>query len=92
MDKLQLVAQWLQETYQKPEEATRFALTFVTERSDEIKEFQTWLAAKEAMLKAQRTPESLEAQKLATQQKIDADIAMITSAKVAAVDDVAVKK
>ena len=81
MYKLQLVAQWLQETYQKPDEATRFALMFVTERSDEIKEFQTWLAAKEAMLKAQRTPESLEAQKLATQQKIESDLAVITAAK-----------
>jgi len=87
MDKLQLVAQWLQETYQKPDEATRFALMFVTERSDEIKEFQTWLAAKEAMLKAQSTPESLEAQKLATQQKIESDLAVITAAKVAAVEE-----
>lgn len=87
MDKLQLVAQWLQETYQKPEEATRFALAFVAERSDEIKEFQDWLAAKEAMLKAQRTPESLEAQKLATQQKLDSDLAVITAAKVAVVEE-----
>ena len=84
MNKLELIATWLSETI-KPEEATKFALMFMAERSDEIVEFQDWLKAREAKLLAEKTPEALKAQELATKQAIDQQLAAVVEAKVAEV-------
>lgn len=84
MNKLELIATWLSETI-KPEDATKFALMFMAERSDEIVEFQDWLKAREAKLLAEKTPEALKAQELATKQAIDQQLAAVVEAKVAEV-------
>ena len=81
MNKVDLIATWLSETI-KPEDATKFALMFMAEHSDEIVEFQDWLKAREAKLLAEKTPEALKAQELATKQAIDTQLSAITEAKV----------
>lgn len=84
MNKVELIATWLSETI-KPEDATKFALMFMAEHSDEIVEFQDWLKAREAKLLAEKTPEALKAQELATKQAIDQQLAAVVEAKVAEV-------
>ena len=84
MNKLELIATWLSETI-KPEDATKFALMFMAEHSDEIVEFQDWLKAREAKLLAEKTPEALKAQELATKQAIDQQLAAVVEATVAEV-------
>lgn len=84
MNKVDLIATWLNETI-KPEDATKFALMFMAEHSDEIVEFQDWLKAREAKLLAEKTPEALKAQELANKQAIDQQLAAVVEAKVAEV-------
>lgn len=77
MDKQQLILQWINQEFQKPEDANQYIIGFLAEHAADIPEFQAWLKAEEAKLKASMTPEALEAQKLANQQEIQRRLAAV---------------
>jgi phosphoribosyl-dephospho-CoA transferase len=65
MEKQQIIATWVTEKFgMNQQEIVNFLLENAVESIAKLPEFQDWLKTQQAQLKAQSTPEALEAQKL----------------------------
>lgn len=82
MDIAALVAQWLMEKHANDQQKVLQELvTIVAGISRTIPEFQTWLEGKRTQLVAHATPEALEAAKVAQEQRLAAELALVEAAQ-----------
>jgi phosphoribosyl-dephospho-CoA transferase len=71
MEKQQIIATWVTEKFgMNQQEIVNFLLENAVESIAKLPEFQDWLKTQQAQLKAQSTPEALEAQKMQAEAEL----------------------
>lgn len=82
MDIAALVAQWLMEKHANDQQKVLQELvTIVAGISRDLPEFQSWLTGKRSQLLAHATPEALDAAKIAQEQRLAAELALVEEAQ-----------